>query len=57
MNFSEEVRQQLYKGASINLCSNLAGQIVMSLVMYPPKVLALAPCREHCASRSASQHP
>jgi alanine transaminase len=35
---SDEIQQQLYKGASINLCSNLGGQIVMALVMNPPKV-------------------
>ena len=35
---SDEIQQQLYKGASINLCSNLGGQIVMALVMKPPKV-------------------
>ena len=39
-NFSEEVRAQLYKIASISLCSNLGGQIIMSLVMSPPKVRA-----------------
>ncbi len=38
VNFSEEIRSQLYKIASINLCSNLGGQIIMSLVMSPPKV-------------------
>mmetsp|Transcript_8861 Transcript_8861/g.26592 ORF Transcript_8861/g.26592 Transcript_8861/m.26592 type:complete len:491 (-) Transcript_8861:2795-4267(-) len=36
VNFDDEVQQQLYKGASINLCSNLGGQIIMSLVMSPP---------------------
>ncbi len=38
---SDEIQQQLYKGASINLCSNLGGQIVMALVMNPPKVRRL----------------
>lgn len=33
-----EVRDQLYKVASVNLCSNITGQILMSLVMNPPKV-------------------
>jgi alanine transaminase len=37
VNMSDEIQQQLYKGASINLCSNLGGQIVMALVMNPPK--------------------
>ncbi|KAL3700983.1 hypothetical protein R1sor_019005 [Riccia sorocarpa] len=32
-----EVRDQLYKVASVNLCSNITGQILMSLVMNPPK--------------------
>lgn len=37
VNFTDEIQAQLYKGASINLCSNLGGQIVMALVMNPPK--------------------
>ena len=36
--FSPEVREQIYKVASINLCSNVSGQILASLVMNPPKV-------------------
>ncbi|CAM6092490.1 unnamed protein product [Calypogeia fissa] len=32
-----EVKDQLYKVASVNLCSNVSGQILMSLVMNPPK--------------------
>ncbi|KAL7607100.1 hypothetical protein Lser_V15G17802 [Lactuca serriola] len=36
--FSTEVRQQFYKLASVNLCSNISGQILASLVMSPPKV-------------------
>lgn len=40
---SDEIQQQLYKGASINLCSNLGGQIVMALVMNPPKVRRVPP--------------
>ncbi|KAL9228471.1 hypothetical protein vseg_004052 [Gypsophila vaccaria] len=36
--FSTEIREQLYKLASVNLCSNLTGQILASLVMSPPKV-------------------
>ncbi|XP_024971188.1 alanine aminotransferase 2-like [Cynara cardunculus var. scolymus] len=36
--FSPEVRQQFYKVASVNLCSNISGQILASLVMSPPKV-------------------
>ena len=31
------VAEQLYKLSSVGLCSNLAGQIVMALVMKPPK--------------------
>ncbi|KZV32567.1 alanine aminotransferase 2 [Dorcoceras hygrometricum] len=36
--FSPEVREQIYKMASVNLCSNISGQILASLVMNPPKV-------------------
>ncbi|KAK4591522.1 hypothetical protein RGQ29_021648 [Quercus rubra] len=36
--FSPEVREQIYKVASVNLCSNISGQILASLVMSPPKV-------------------
>lgn len=36
--FSTEVREQIYKVASVNLCSNISGQILASLVMNPPKV-------------------
>ncbi|KAG6418391.1 hypothetical protein SASPL_120595 [Salvia splendens] len=35
--FSPEVREQIYKLASVNLCSNISGQILASLVMSPPK--------------------
>ncbi|KAG0612620.1 hypothetical protein M758_6G041900 [Ceratodon purpureus] len=33
----KDVKDQLYKVASVNLCSNVSGQILMSLVMNPPK--------------------
>ncbi|WMV22542.1 hypothetical protein MTR67_015927 [Solanum verrucosum] len=36
--FSPEIREQIYKVASVNLCSNISGQILASLVMSPPKV-------------------
>ncbi|KAL8534311.1 hypothetical protein ACS0TY_010359 [Phlomoides rotata] len=36
--FSPEIREQIYKLASVNLCSNIIGQILASLVMSPPKV-------------------
>ncbi|XP_019440485.1 PREDICTED: alanine aminotransferase 2-like isoform X2 [Lupinus angustifolius] len=36
--FSSEVREQIYKMASVNLCSNVSGQILASLVMSPPEV-------------------
>ncbi|KAH6757981.1 alanine aminotransferase 2 [Perilla frutescens var. hirtella] len=36
--FSPEIREQIYKLASVNLCSNISGQILASLVMSPPKV-------------------
>lgn len=35
----QDVKDQLYKIASVNLCSNVSGQILMSLVMNPPKVI------------------
>ncbi|EMS46317.1 Alanine aminotransferase 2 [Triticum urartu] len=35
--FSAPVREQIYKIASVNLCSNITGQILASLVMNPPK--------------------
>lgn len=35
--FSAPVREQVYKIASVNLCSNITGQILASLVMNPPK--------------------
>ncbi|CAD5195804.1 unnamed protein product [Musa acuminata subsp. malaccensis] len=36
--FNAQVREQIYKVASVNLCSNISGQILASLVMNPPKV-------------------
>merc|ERR1712182_62799 len=36
-NVSESFRALLYKLSSVNLCSNLNGQICMSLVMNPPQ--------------------
>ncbi|KAJ0983754.1 hypothetical protein J5N97_002110 [Dioscorea zingiberensis] len=36
--FTPDVREQIYKVASVNLCSNISGQILASLVMNPPKV-------------------
>uniref|UniRef100_A0A7I3ZYB5 Aminotransferase class I/classII large domain-containing protein n=1 Tax=Physcomitrium patens TaxID=3218 RepID=A0A7I3ZYB5_PHYPA len=33
----KDVKDQLYKLASVNLCSNVSGQILVSLVMNPPK--------------------
>ncbi|CAI0473088.1 unnamed protein product [Linum tenue] len=40
--FSPEVREQIYKLASVNLCSNISGQILASLVMSPPKAFILS---------------
>ena len=34
--FDEKVKDELYKLASVGLCPNLSGQIVMGLVMSPP---------------------
>ncbi|GAV86545.1 LOW QUALITY PROTEIN: Aminotran_1_2 domain-containing protein, partial [Cephalotus follicularis] len=36
--FGADIREQIYKVASVNLCSNISGQILASLVMSPPKV-------------------
>ncbi|KAH6836295.1 alanine aminotransferase 2 [Perilla frutescens var. hirtella] len=36
--FGREIRNQLYKLASVNICSNISGQILTSLVMNSPKV-------------------
>ena len=36
-NVSDSFRALLYKLSSVNLCSNLNGQICMSLVMNPPQ--------------------
>jgi alanine transaminase len=36
-NFDEEVAQQIYKLASINLCPPISGQIVVDLMVSPPK--------------------
>ncbi|KAL6010561.1 hypothetical protein ACLOJK_000995 [Asimina triloba] len=36
--FSDDILEQIYKVASVNLCSNISGQILASLVMNPPKV-------------------
>jgi len=35
--FDNNIKDQLYKVASVNLCSNISGQILASLVMNPPK--------------------
>lgn len=35
--FTASIREQIYKVASVNLCSNISGQILASLVMNPPK--------------------
>ncbi|XP_072980657.1 alanine aminotransferase 2 [Typha angustifolia] len=35
--FNAAVREQIYKVASVNLCSNITGQILASLIMNPPK--------------------
>lgn len=33
----KDVKDQLYKVVSANLCSNVFGEILMSLIMNPPK--------------------
>ncbi|KAF3322902.1 alanine aminotransferase 2 [Carex littledalei] len=35
--FSNSVREHIYKVVSVNLCANISGQILTSLVMNPPK--------------------
>ena len=55
VNFSEEIRSQLYKIASISLCSNLGGQIIMSLVMSPPKVRFLHRAKPLCGTGYRSE--
>ncbi len=37
IGLDNDVKDQLYKVASVNLCSNISGQILASLVMSPPK--------------------
>eukprot|EP00850_Spirogloea_muscicola_P000415 SM000002S05495 [mRNA] locus=s2:50034:52030:- [translate_table: standard] len=37
VGMSDEIREQIYKVASVNLCSNVSGQVLMSLVMRPPQ--------------------
>lgn len=36
-NINAEVKQQMYKLASISLCPNLDGQIAVDLMVNPPK--------------------
>ena len=43
INIPADVRAAMYKVASINLCSNVNGQICTAMVMNPPKVSYL-PC-------------
>ncbi|GKV09697.1 hypothetical protein SLEP1_g21157 [Rubroshorea leprosula] len=40
--FGADVREQIYKMASVSLCANTTGQILASLVMSPPKVKSFA---------------
>ncbi|KAL4421585.1 hypothetical protein ABPG75_010876 [Micractinium tetrahymenae] len=37
VNFPQDVKDQLYKVASISLCPNVSGQICMALIMNPPQ--------------------
>jgi hypothetical protein len=48
----KDVKDQLYKIASVNLCSNISGQILMSLVMNPPKVSLFVRTSLHSSSKS-----
>ena len=49
-NFPNAVLGQLGKLASISLCSNVAGQIAMAMVMKPPVVRPAAPAWLHLTS-------
>ncbi|TYG37952.1 hypothetical protein ES288_D13G183200v1 [Gossypium darwinii] len=42
IGFGADVREHIYKLASVNLCSNITGQILASLVMSPPMVISFA---------------
>ena len=44
INIPADVRAAMYKVASINLCSNVNGQICTAMVMNPPKVSLLLLC-------------
>ncbi len=58
VNFSQEVKDQLYKLATISLCPNLAGQVTMASMLrraglqlraFPPRHHA------HCLARSGAE--
>lgn len=36
--FGDDVKREIYKVASVTICPNIAGQILISLVMDPLKV-------------------
>lgn len=37
INFPQSIKDQVYKLLSVNLCSNLEGQLFMGLVCHPPR--------------------
>lgn len=37
VNFNQDIIAQIYKLVSVNLCSNLDGQIMMGLMVNPPQ--------------------
>ncbi|CAN8275701.1 unnamed protein product [Cochlearia groenlandica] len=37
IGFTSDVREHIYKLATLNICSNISGQILVSLVLNPPK--------------------
>ena len=53
-NFPGAVLSQLGKLASISLCSNVAGQIAMAMVMKPPQVGGAACAAVHLLRRSSA---
>lgn len=48
--FTSDVREQIYKLATVNLCANISGQILASLVMSPPKVTLQFFLTSYCLS-------
>ena len=54
VGFDKDVLAQLYKLASINLCSNINGQICTALMMQPPKAQTPNPCLNPTQSQAVT---